>query len=90
MNNYFCGWYYKCQSGGRTLALIPAIHVSGNRRSCSIQLISNTDNWNISLPFDHAIVRKDRPFAVLEHTVFREDGLYLELHEKSFSATGSL
>ena len=90
MNNYFCGWYFKCQSEKQTLALIPAVHISGNRRSCSVQLISNTENWNISLTPDHAGVRKDRPFAVLEHTVFREDGLYLELHENSFSATGSL
>ena len=74
MNNYFRGWYFKCQSGERTLALIPAIHVSGNRHSCSVQLVSNTENWNISLPPDHAIVRKDRPFAVLGNTVFREDG----------------
>lgn len=90
MNNYFRGWYFKCQSGERTLALIPAIHVSGNRHSCSVQLVSNTENWNISLPPDHAIVRKDKPFAVLGNTVFRGDGLDLELHEKSFSATGSL
>ena len=90
MKNYFCGWYFKCQSGERTLALIPAIHVSGNRHSCSVQLISNAENWNISLPSDHAIVRKDRPFAVLGNTVFRETGLHLELQEKSFSATGSL
>ena len=90
MNNYFCGWYFKCQLGEETLALIPAIHASGNRHSCSVQLISNTGNWNISLPPDHAIVQKDRPFAVLGNTVFREDGLDLELHDKSFSATGSL
>ena len=90
MNNSFCGWYFKCQSGERTLALIPAIHVSENRRSCSVQLISNTEHWNISLPSGHAIVQKNRPFAVLGNTVFREDGLHLELHENSFSATGSL
>ena len=72
------------------MALIPAIHVLGNRHSCSVQLISNTENWNISLPSDHAIVRKERPFAILGNAVFREDGLDLELHEKSFSATGSL
>ena len=28
MNEFFCGWYFKCQSEERTLAVIPALHRS--------------------------------------------------------------
>lgn len=28
MREYFCGWYFKCQSDAQTLAVIPAVHQS--------------------------------------------------------------
>lgn len=44
MQNYFCGWYYKCQSPTQTLAVIPAVH-GGSR---SIQLITDGGAWNFT------------------------------------------
>lgn len=44
MRNYFCGWYYKCQSPTQTLAVIQAVHGG----SCSIQLITDNGAWNFS------------------------------------------
>lgn len=44
MRNYFCGWYYKCQSPTQTLAVIPAVH-GGSR---SIQLITDGGAWNFT------------------------------------------
>lgn len=41
MRNYFCGWYFKCQSDDQTLAVIPAIHKSGKKKTCSIQIITD-------------------------------------------------
>lgn len=40
MNDYFYGWYFRCQSEQGTIAVIPAVHVSGDEKSCSIQVIT--------------------------------------------------
>ena len=29
MGDYFCGWYFRCQSEEKTLAVIPAVHRAG-------------------------------------------------------------
>lgn len=42
MRNYFCGWYYKCQSPIKTLAVIQAVHGGCH----SIQLITDKGSWN--------------------------------------------
>ena len=34
-----CGWYFKCQNGRQTLAVIPAEHGCGRERGCSVQLM---------------------------------------------------
>lgn len=90
MNDYFCGWYFKCQSEEHTLALIPAVHTSGGERSCSIQLISDTGNWNVPLSCEQPQIQRDRPCAVLGGNVFCGDGIRLDLHAESLSAVGSL
>lgn len=41
MRGSFYGWYMKCQSDTQTLAVIPAIHLSGAKSTCSIQIISD-------------------------------------------------
>ena len=43
MNHSFYGWYLKCQSETQTLGGIPAIHNTGNKRTCSIQVITDND-----------------------------------------------
>ena len=38
VQEYFCGWYFKCQNGRQTLAVIPVQHGSGRERSSSEQM----------------------------------------------------
>lgn len=44
MKKHFCGWYFKCQSEAKTLAVIPALHGS----SRSVQLITDDGAWNFT------------------------------------------
>lgn len=90
MGDCFCGWYFRCQTGDRALALIPAVHEAGGNRSGSIQLITEEGNWNI--PFFRGGIRVDRehPQAGIGDSRFSEAGIELELHGKGLSATGSL
>ena len=90
MRNTFCGWYFKCQSPEHTLALIPAVHDAQGIRSGSIQIISNTDHWNIPLAPERLQIQKDRPRAVLGKNHFCEDWIHLDLHTRSISAKGEL
>ena len=32
MRNFFYGWYFKCQSATQTLAVIPAVHKSEQKK----------------------------------------------------------
>ncbi len=50
MCGFFYGWYLKCQSDTQTLAVIPAIYWKGRRRSCSIQVITESGTWGASFP----------------------------------------
>lgn len=50
MHNFFYGWYFKCQSKTQTLAIIPAIHRAGQKGTCSIQIITENQAWNVDYP----------------------------------------
>lgn len=47
MYGTFYGWYLKCQSDTQTLAVIPAIHGTDKKRTCSIQIITEGGAWNV-------------------------------------------
>ena len=46
---YFKGWYFKCCTGSKTVAFIPAYHYSKNTKTASLQIIS--DDAVCNLPF---------------------------------------
>lgn len=52
MKGTFYGWYMKCQSTTETLAVIPAMHQSDKECTCSIQILTDHDAWNVVLPSD--------------------------------------
>ena len=85
---YFCGWYFRCQSESQTIALIPAIHIAGGKRTGSIQIISDNGCWNTVLP--DGSVNAKTPCAALGKSRFREDGLRLSLHDEAVDAEGEL
>lgn len=85
----FLGWYFKCASPSQTLALIPAVHTRGGRRTCSVQLITGQSNWSVPVPADGARVERDRPEAVLGETVFSPKGIRLYLDGPECHVRGS-
>ncbi|SFP25803.1 Tocopherol cyclase [Oscillibacter sp. PC13] len=89
-HEYFCGWYFKCQSQEESLALIPAVHTECGKQTSSLQLISSRESWNVPLSSQSCQIRADRPYAKLGESVFSEYGIQLNLHTTSFSAVGSL
>ncbi len=78
MGDYFCGWYFRCQSDSQTLAVIPAVHKSGTEQSCSIQLITDHASWNISFPITD--FQKRGPVVQIGENRFSPQEMRLELH----------
>ena len=55
MRKTFCGWYFKCQSDTKTLAVIPAVHGD----SQSVQLITDNGAWNFTKSLEGNVFCKD-------------------------------
>ena len=90
MHNYFCGWYFKCQSDTQTLAVIPAIHRSGNRSSCSLQLITDDNAWNISFPYRTFRKRIRRLCVDIRKNHFGTGGIVLDIKNAGLRVSGSV
>ena len=63
MHDYFYGWYFRCQGREGTVAVIPAVHVSGPKRSCSVQIITADGAWSREFPI--AQFRIDRSKMII-------------------------
>ena len=74
MYDSFYGWYLKCQSDTQTLAMIPAVHQAGRKRTCSIQII-NYNLGTVLLPRQAPIGIRNAVFFYWEGCVFELSGL---------------
>lgn len=88
MQDHFCGWYFKCQSGDSTLAIIPASHCRNGRRSNSIQIITNDTSRTVFYPYD-ALKIEQNGFSI-GNSYFGRDGVILRISEDGLTASGRL
>lgn len=73
----------KCQSDTQTLAVIPAVHRTGNKRTCSVQVITDNDAWTVTFPSDS--------FRRTRRNIFiGEKGIYLAIHTQELTVRGKL
>ena len=91
-SSYFEGWYLKCQAmDGRSLALIPAIHVEGNgRKTASIQVITDNQSWWIPFPRDSFHAQKDIFLVQIASNRFAKHGMELAIHEDGIDLEGKI
>ena len=88
MRNYFCGWYMKCQNASGALALIPAWHVSGGEKSCSLQLITEEGAWKLLFPYDR--FQKTKTGLFIDGNRFGRDGVRLDIRTDDVEMVGQL
>lgn len=88
MFHSFYGWYLKCQSDTQTLAVIPAVHNAGNKRTCSIQVITDHDAWTV--PFAADSYRRTRENIFIGKNRFGKKGIYLAIHTQQLTVRGRL
>ncbi len=88
MQGFFYGWYFKCQSSTQTLAVIPAVHQVGHKRTCSIQVITNQGTWTVDFPGKafHCTNKSIR----IGRNRFEEYGIRLAVRTPEVSIKGSL
>lgn len=88
MYNSFYGWYLKCQSDTQTLAVIPAVHTTGSKRTCSVQVITDDDAWNVT--FAAASFRRTKGNLFIGENRFGEKGIRLSMHTPQLTIRGKL
>ncbi len=85
---YFKGWYFKCCNGNETVAFIPAYHCSGNKKTASLQVITDDAAFNISSDFPEYC---ETPLSVkLSDCVFSEKGITLDYQNGETKLEGTL
>lgn len=88
MYDFFYGWYLKCQSDTQTIAVIPAVHSAGDKRTCSVQVITDDNAWNVMFPGD-SYRRMGRNIFIGENR-FGEKGIRLSIDTPQLSIHGKL
>lgn len=88
MSGFFYGWYMKCQSDTQTLAVIPAVHKAGKKRTCSIQIITDDAAWTVTFNADS--YRRIRKNIFIGENRFGEKGIKLAIHTPQLSIKGKL
>lgn len=88
MHGFFYGWYLKCQTDTQTLAVIPAVHSAGRKRTCSIQVITDNDAWTVTFPAD--MFRRTKRNIFIGANRFGEKGLHLAIHTPQLNIKGKL
>ncbi|GFI45901.1 hypothetical protein IMSAGC019_01214 [Lachnospiraceae bacterium] len=88
MYNYFYGWYLKCQSDTQTLAVIPAIHSTRKKRTCSVQVITDSDAWTVMFPAGS--FQQTKGGISIGDNRFGEKGIYLAIHTPQLTIKGKL
>ncbi len=85
---YFKGWYFKCSTQEKTIAFIPAYHYSDDKKSASLQII--TDNKALNIPFDTLEYQEKPLFIKIGNCSFSEKGIALNFQSESLTLKGKL
>ncbi|MBD5087852.1 MAG: hypothetical protein HDT30_03400 [Clostridiales bacterium] len=88
MYGSFYGWYLKCQSDTQTLAVIPAVHNTGRKRTCSIQIITDNNAWTVTFTAD--VFQRTKRNIFIGENQFGKDGIHLAIHTSQLTIKGKL
>ncbi len=88
MYHSFYGWYLKCQSDTQTLAVIPAVHCGRNKRTCSIQVITDDEAWTVPFPAD--AFQRTKGNIIIGENRFGEKGIRLAIRTSQVTIRGKL
>ena len=80
--------YLSFQSATKDLAVIPAIHNTGNKRTCSIQVITDNDAWTFMFPAD--VFKGTKRSIFIGENRFSDKGMHLAVQTPQATIRGKL
>ena len=90
-HNYFNGLYFRHQTEGRTVAVIPSVHSDDQgRRSACIQVITDDVSNLVRYPSNEIKTGETRAELRLGNNLFSPEGICLDIEDGSFSVRGRL
>lgn len=78
--HYFYGWYYRCQTKNGTAAVIPAVHISPSKSSCSIQVITEERSYDKEFPIEQFHFDQKRQIIRIGENVFSQKGFRMKFY----------
>lgn len=85
---YFKGWYFKCSTKDKTVAFIPAYHYSNNKKTASLQII--TDGKAFNIPFDTLEYLENPLHIKIGNCTFSEKEIILNFQGDNLKLKGTL
>ena len=79
MNDYFYGWYFRCQGQEGSAAVIPAVHLSDGKGSCSIQIINREGSLYREFPISQFRINRAKGIMQIGDSLFSRKGIRLRL-----------
>lgn len=89
MSDYFYGWYYRCQGADGILAVIPAVHLSEGKSSCSIQMITQAVSLYREFPAESFRINRKRGILQIGENLFTKKGIRLDFQASSVEKGGN-
>lgn len=85
---FFKGWYFKCCANDKTIAFIPAYHINNNKKTASLQII--TDDKAFNIPFENLEYTEKPLFISLRNCIFSEKGIDLNIKNSDLNIFGKI
>lgn len=86
MSNYFYGWYFRFQGKYGTAAVIPAVHLSAEKRCCSVQVITPLESLYREFPISELKINTKKGIMQIGENLFSQKGIRLNLEEEKQTA----
>lgn len=90
MGEYFKGYYFKCSDeyGNGAVALIPALHTDGKKRSASLQVITKSNSY--TLPYSDIDFGRKEPRIRIGKNRFSKKGMLIDACTDECRISGGL
>jgi tocopherol cyclase len=89
--DFFEGWYFKHQKDDNTIAFIPGINIdSKGNKLAFIQVITNTNSYNINYSFSKFIAVKDELKIKIGDSTFSSKGIEIHIKDKNLTIDGKI
>ena len=90
IENYFEGWYFKNTNLNKTISFIPGINIKNGKKSCFIQIITNSESYYIPYSFEDFKFSYNPFFIKIKDNFFSEEEIVLNIDYNNLKVNGNL